>query len=342
MNRVIALVPSHNEQQCIGGCIAALQAQIRPPDTIVIIADNCRDGTAGIAHARGAEVYETVGNTGKKAGALNQVLRSLIHELDQDDYVLVLDADSYLDPTFVSEALRFHSKGRYGGVGGNFRGRSGGGYIGWLQRNEFARYQRDTGRLKGKTLCLTGTAVIFKVRALRDVARSRESFDIYSMANLTEDFEISVRLESLGWKIIAPKGCTLSTEVMETWGDLARQRLRWKRGAVETLIQYGLNSITLKHWTRQILSIIGILVTIIYLGSIALFLGMYGSLTLMPLWIAVTLIFMVERVVTVHRRGVRHALASSILITEIPYDIYLQYQHCRAYVQAFLNTERSW
>ncbi len=55
---------------------------------------------------------------------------------------------------------------------------------------------------------------------------------------------------------------------MESWGDLGRQRLRWKRGAVENLMQYGLTRVTLEHWARQLVTFLGILVTILYLATV--------------------------------------------------------------------------
>jgi cellulose synthase/poly-beta-1,6-N-acetylglucosamine synthase-like glycosyltransferase len=62
--------------------------------------------------------------------------------------------------------------------------------------------------------------------------------------------------------------CTLTTEVMETWGDLARQRLRWKRGAMENLMHFGLTRVTLEHWARQLWTLIGIFVVATYLATL--------------------------------------------------------------------------
>ena len=64
----------------------------------MVVADNCTDRTEDVARAGGAEVFRTVDNTHKKAGALNQVLAGLLPGLDDDDLVLVMDADSLLDP----------------------------------------------------------------------------------------------------------------------------------------------------------------------------------------------------------------------------------------------------
>lgn len=107
---VVALIPAHNEEDQIAEAIRSLHEQESPPELIVVCADNCTDGTAREAEAAGAFVYETVGNAHKKAGALNQALELLLPELEDDDAVLVLDADSFLAPTFVSEA-RQHLRG---------------------------------------------------------------------------------------------------------------------------------------------------------------------------------------------------------------------------------------
>src|SRR5687767_7735992 len=114
---------------------------------IVVCADNCTDNTADIAEAAGAYVFETVGNEHKKAGALNQALDRVLPALHDEDAILVMDADSILVPTFISEAQK-HLRNGFGGVGGVFTGRSGGGFVGMLQRNEYARYARDVARLK--------------------------------------------------------------------------------------------------------------------------------------------------------------------------------------------------
>jgi cellulose synthase/poly-beta-1,6-N-acetylglucosamine synthase-like glycosyltransferase len=340
--RVVVLIPAHDEEGCIAGALRSVWAQSRTPDQVVVVADNCSDRTAEVARLWGAEVFETAGNAYKKAGALNQALRALLPGLEDDDAVLVMDADSFLDAGFVGHALRKLSLGRYGGVGGTFGGREGGGFVGMLQRNEFARYARDVNRKKGKVLCLTGTAALLKARALRDVAGSRPGGNVYDTEVLTEDFELTLRLGHLGYSVVSPKECTLSTEVMETWGDLARQRLRWKRGAVENLIQYGLTGVTLEHWARQLVTMLGIVVTALYLSTLFYALAVQHALQFYPVWIAVTLVFVAERAVSVRRRGWRMSLLASTLVVEMPFDLFLQAVHLKAYWQAMFKAERSW
>ena len=340
--RVTVLIPAHNEVGCIVDALYSVWTQSRLPDQVVVVADNCSDGTAAVARIWEAEVYETTGNTHKKAGALNQALGDILPDLRDEDAVLVMDADSFLDEKFVEHALSKLSCGSYGGVGGTFSGRSGGGFVGMLQRNEFARYARDVRRKKGKVLCLTGTATLLKVGALRKVAASRPSGEVYDTEVLTEDFELTLRLGHLGYDVVSPKECTLSTEVMETWGALARQRLRWKRGAVENLIQYGLTRVTLEHWARQLVTMLGIVVTALYLGTLFWAVAVEHSLHLQPIWIAVTFLFMFERAVSVRRRGWRMTALATLLVVEMPFDLFLQVVHLEAYWKALFKTERTW
>ncbi|MGN6781302.1 MAG: glycosyltransferase, partial [Marmoricola sp.] len=96
--RVVALLPAHDEEASLGSALASLARQSEPPHDVVVVADNCSDDTAGVARAYGARVLESVGNRHKKAGALNQALGLLLPGLADDDLVLVMDADSLLDP----------------------------------------------------------------------------------------------------------------------------------------------------------------------------------------------------------------------------------------------------
>jgi cellulose synthase/poly-beta-1,6-N-acetylglucosamine synthase-like glycosyltransferase len=342
MAKVIALIPCHNEEELVWQSIRSLHLQTRPPDRVVVIADNCTDGTARVARSCMAEVWETVGNHHKKAGALNQVLKHLLPKLDSSDAVLVLDADSFLDERFIECAETRLREPGMGGVGGTFRGREGGGLVGMMQRNEYVRYARDVRRLKGKALCLTGTATLFSVEALRRITDSRASGEVYDTTALTEDFEISLTLQHLGYRILAPRECTLTTEVMETWRDLARQRLRWKRGAMENLMRFGLTRVTLEHWARQIWTLIGIFVVLTYLATLVWAIFVVHDLNLHPLWIAVSCVFAVERAVTVRKRGWKQAAVASLLVAEMPFDLFLQAVHLRAWWQLLLGAERKW
>lgn len=362
---ITVLIPAHNEEKTIAKAIQSVREQTRSVDKIYVIADNCTDATAKVAKANGALVYETLGNHDKKAGALNQVLRWMLFDYNHyEHYILVMDADSYLDSEFVEVAeewlRREDDEGNriYGGIGGTFRGRIDQPTTGLMQRwvthaqsNEYARYARDVNRKNGRVLVLTGTATLFNAKALEDVAIARQYahipgggskvIQVYDTSVLTEDNELTLALKHLGWKVKSPDKCTLSTEVMPTWRDLFRQRLRWKRGAMENLVQYGVTRHTLLHWGYQIVGFFGVMITMIYFATLALSIWA-GTLHLQWLWIAVTGIFVAERVVTVSKRGTAAMLVASVLVIEMIYDMFLQVVHVRALADALTRRQARW
>lgn len=158
---------------------------------------------------------------------------------------------------------------------------------------------------------------------------------------LTEDNELTFAILHLGYTVLSPQECTLTTEVMPTWRALWHQRLRWKRGAVENCFQYGVTSITWRYWGRQLLTLAGVLVTLLYLGSLAASLAVSGSVRVEPFWLAVTGIFVLERVVTIADRGWRHMLLAASMY-ELLYDVFLQLVHAKAYLDSALRRERRW
>ncbi|MGV1009264.1 MAG: glycosyltransferase family 2 protein [Dermatophilaceae bacterium] len=358
MSAVVTLVPAHNEQSQIGSTLDALLAQSRPPDRIVVVADNCTDATVRIAEAvPGVEVFQTQGNRHKKAGALNQVLAVLLPELDGDDVVLVQDADSQLDRGFVAAGMaELERRPRLGAVGGTFRAAAlpqqagvGARMLLHLQDNEYARYARDVRRLDGRCLVVTGTAAMFRVTTLTALSTARlqgrlpagdGNGGIYDTQVLTEDNELSFAIMHLGYEILAPASMTLKTETMMTWRQLWRQRLRWKRGAIENCVQYGLTRITWRYWGRQLYTMLGILVTAMYLGSL-LWSTVHGGVHMQGFWLAVTGVFCLERIITLHDRGWPRAFVSGLMY-ELPYDLFLQATHAKAYVDAMTNKKKDW
>lgn len=346
--RVVALIPAHNEQDQIADAVTSLLEQTHRPDRIIVVTDNCTDGTAAVASRFPVEVVATHGNTHRKAGALNQVLRDLLPTLPPRSAVLVMDADSVLTPGFV-EAAAAHMEGTSGSpaVGGTFSGKPGGGLVGALQRNEYARYARELRRRRGRTLVLTGTATLFRAELLDEILRARRSgvlpgsADVYDTRVLTEDNELTLAVRHLGHRIVAPPECTLLTEVMPTWRELFRQRLRWKRGALENLRAYGWTPVTREYWLRQALAFLGLLVLAVYLTTLV-WAALIGNFGMNPLWISVTALIAAERAVTVRARGAAMMAVSSLLVVEMVFDVFLQAAQSKAFWDAARNSERTW
>ena len=79
--KVIVIVPARNESAQIVSTLLALQQQTLPPESIIVVANNCTDETAELARGCGVQVLELPVNYYKKAGALNYGIK---HLLDSD------------------------------------------------------------------------------------------------------------------------------------------------------------------------------------------------------------------------------------------------------------------
>lgn len=345
--RVVALIPAHNEADCIVATLDGLREQVPAPDEIVVFADNCTDETVVLARGAGATVIETQGNTDKKAGALNQALAQILPGLERHDYVMVLDADTVMVPGFLATALETGLRDPLvGAIGGVFLGGTPTSLIEQAQCNEYARYAREIDRVQ-RVMVLTGTAALIRVEALRDVAEHRGSVlpgvhgDVYDRSALTEDMELTLALKARKWFLLSPSQCLTVTELMPDSGALHRQRVRWYRGALDNLKVYGLTDVTRKYWFQQIMLSIGAFAMALYLAVTVADL-IRGDLGFSPFWMTVGALFVLERVVTAWRAGRRGRILALALIPELIYDIHLQWAFVRGLVAHVRGEQAAW
>jgi cellulose synthase/poly-beta-1,6-N-acetylglucosamine synthase-like glycosyltransferase len=224
---VTVLIPAHNEEGSISATLTSLLSQSRRPDRIIVVADSCTDSTISLAQSAGVEIFVTMNNDKKKAGGLNQALVEVLPGQGENDIVMILDADTVLNDGFLEAAVsRFTNDRALMAIGGMFYGDEGSGLIGQIQRNEYVRYGREIGRRRGRVFVLTGTASMFRPRALREVAEQRGNTlpgahgDVYDTVALTEDNELTIALKTLGALMISPAECRVVTELMPTMATL--------------------------------------------------------------------------------------------------------------------------
>ena len=346
---ITVVIPAHNEADLITNCIEQVRTQLRDKDRIIVISDNSLDNTKELATNAGVEIYETVNNQKKKAGALNQVLKHLADGLHHNDLVMVLDADTVLDDGFIATAIRkFEDDRGLTAIGGVFYGEPGHGILGQLQRNEYFRYGRLLKRRRGRVFVLTGTSTIFRAHALKVVAESRGTMlpgdygDIYDTHALTEDNELTMALKTLGALMISPSECGVVTEVMPTRKQLWAQRMRWQRGALENVGQYGVTRTTLRYWGQQLgLGYSAIALTSYLLLMLITFLAVDNWIWF-PFWLGVGLIFIVERLVSVWKAGWKGRILAALLIPELTYDMFLNAIFIKSLFDIAFNRSATW
>ena len=111
--RLVVLVPAHNEEALIGRCLASLRAQIYPQSlvSVVVVADNCTDNTAWLAHQAGAEVL--IRHDPRRRGkghALRWAMDQMTGAARPDAFVVV-DADSVADPRLLAGLASMYETG---------------------------------------------------------------------------------------------------------------------------------------------------------------------------------------------------------------------------------------
>lgn len=339
---VVVLVPAHNEEKHIAGTITSLLNQTRPPDEIVVIADNCSDSTVAIALSMGVNVVETHQNQDLKAGALNSVIEKILPMLDETDSILVMDADTHLSPDFIRAAMRVlfkplnQGEKAVAGVGGIFLGiQEKWSIITQLQTNEYLRYQRRLGRRRGRALVLTGTGTMFNIRTLRQVVDARKNgrfpnigtgLSVYDTASMTEDNELTLCAKRLNYRVLSPKECTVETAMMPDLKSLYRQRRRWQRGALENLYAHGIDSHTLPYIIRQAITYAGVWFLALYLTTLTYALVTRAELPwTAPLWLGVFTLYIIEQTFSVRKGGWRAILVSISVLPEILYNFFLNF-----------------
>jgi len=342
---LLAVIPAHDEQDAIGDTLLALDRQMLRPGHVLVVADNCTDETGTVALRHGATVLQTVDNTDRKAGALNQALSRLAGE--GLEYVLVLDADTRITPDFLEVAVAaLDSDPTLGAVSGLFAGNPPDGVLQQLQANEYARYTEQI-LATGRVAVVTGTASVFRTEALRDVAAQRgttlpgQPGDVYDRSAITEDSELTLALKSRGWRLTAPERCVCYTELMPTWGDLHRQRVRWYKGMLDNLRSYGLSRLTARYFGQQLMIAVGT-VTLALLLVITVASVVSGTFSIRPLWLAVGGIFVVERLVSVWAVGRDGRILAAAVLPEIGYDLALQSAFVHALALAATQRDTGW
>lgn len=377
--RVTAVLPAHNEEATLARTIDSLRAQTRPVDRILVVSDNSTDATVQVGAEMGVEIFETVGNTARKAGALNQALHQRFRRRgdrrtrqepvlvdrrrgdrrqtgspasDRVTGVLCVDADGVLAPGFLSRALaELQARPEVGAVGAVVSGRPGGRFVEQLQRLEFARAARMVARRKGSASILSGTATLHRPQALAAVHQARTDgslpgqpgpCEVYAAHSITEDHELTLALKHLGWGCVSPKGCQLATDLMPTWRQLWQQRVRWYRGAIEDIMAYGPTRVAAPYLLRQARVALDIMVLLAFVAALGLSVAVSDGLAMDWRWLAILAVLIPERVVSARRAGRSGMALAGIVVVEVVYTWFQLVIYVVSWWQALRGSKAAW
>jgi len=225
------LVPCHNEEAQIRDTVAQLLDLDYPDYEIVLIDDGSSDNTANVISeiVRKEPIVRAVymrENQGKAAALKVGCLVS------RAEFVLTMDADAFLDRNALRwVAWHFVKFPRVGAVTGNPRVLNRTSLLGKIQVGEYSTIIgliKRTQRILGKVLTVSGVVAAFRKNAL-------VSAGFWDTDMVTEDIDVTWKLEKDFWDIRYEPRCICWVLVPETLRGLWRQRIRWAQGGVEVL-----------------------------------------------------------------------------------------------------------
>lgn len=230
--RVAVLVPAHDEEEGIGAAVSGIARQLGPSDRLVVVADNCTDGTTERARAAGADTIARLDPQRRGKGyALDFGVQHL--KSDPPDIVVIVDADCRLGPGAIDAlvaCVRLDSGAAQAFYAmtlppdADAKRRVAG--FAWIVKN----HVRPTGLMAlGRACQLMGTGMAIPWEAIRRI-------DL-ATGNIVEDVKMGLDLAAVGH---APRYCPearVESDFPTTERGFAVQRQRWEAGSVATILK---------------------------------------------------------------------------------------------------------
>jgi len=241
---VSILIPCHNEEECIVETIKYIENQEYSNIEIIAINDASTDNTLNILRGMkkawpNLRVINMTENKGKGVGLTMGAMAA------KGEYLVCIDADALLDAKAIKYFMwHFLHFPRVGAITGNPRVRNRTSIVGKIQVGEFSSIVgmiKRTQRIVGKIYTVSGVIAAFRKSALMSVG-------FWSDDMVTEDIDISWKLQLKFWDIRYEPRALCWILMPETVRGLWRQRLRWAQGGSEVLRKYARS---MCDWTQR-------------------------------------------------------------------------------------------
>ncbi len=231
---VAIVIPCHNEGDNVRDTIAFAARQNYPDFEIIAINDASRDDTLAILtdlaqRTPRMRVINLASNQGKAMGLRTAAM------LSDAEIIIGIDGDSLLSPEATTWMVRhFVDDPGIGAVTGNPRVRNRTTLIGRIQVGEFSAIVGMIKRAQqayGRIFTVSGVIAGFRRTALHQVG-------YWSTDMVTEDIDISWKLQLAGWRIAFEPNALCWVLMPESVRGLWRQRARWAQGGAEVMMRY--------------------------------------------------------------------------------------------------------
>jgi biofilm PGA synthesis N-glycosyltransferase PgaC len=230
---VTIIVPAFNEEAVIDSAVQSLLELDYPAYEILVVDDGSSDGTAArVAALEGHYGDVTIRLVSKENGGKAAALNTGI-ALARHPFVLCMDGDSRLTPPTLRYAMRHFRDPRVAAVAGNVKVVNRRNLWTKLQALEYIEglnmARRAQGFLRAVNI-IPGPIGIFR----RDVLTEVGGYDTDTFA---EDADLTLKLLTAGYHVIFEDQAIAYTEAPEELLDLLKQRYRWTRGILQSLMK---------------------------------------------------------------------------------------------------------
>jgi cellulose synthase/poly-beta-1,6-N-acetylglucosamine synthase-like glycosyltransferase len=224
--RLAVVVPAHNEEALVGACVASIHcsAQAGPLCEVVVVADNCTDGTAARAREAGSRVL--VRDDPERRGK-GYALRFAFDQLMKEKFngFLIVDADSVVSASLVPEIARSLFAGAHA-VQARYRVANPSDSV-RKRLMEVALLAFNVVRPRGRdrwgiSAGISGNGFALARQTLLDVPYSAES--------IVEDLEYHLLLINRGKKVRFADRATVFGAMPDDADARSSQRARWEGG----------------------------------------------------------------------------------------------------------------
>jgi len=227
---VAIVVPAHNEEDNIGGTIAALLPQLAEGDRVVVVADNCEDRTAAIARAAGVEVVERYDTQKRGKGYALDAGVAYVAK-NPAECLIILDADCRLSDGAIDMLARQVAETDKPAQAVYLMTAPKGAPI-ETQVAAFAYVIKCLARPLGLRRLglpnqLMGTGMAFPWKAI-------ETVDLAN-GHLTEDLKLGLDLAVEGYAPFLCEDAYVTSEFPCTEQGIRSQRSRWENGHLSML-----------------------------------------------------------------------------------------------------------
>lgn len=282
--RVSVIIPAWNESVGIIHCIRSLLRTSYTNLEIIVVNDGSTDSTDQVIRdfithdfpglSSGKSLKYLVKPNGGKGSALNEGIRH-----SSGNLIVTMDADTVFEVDAISNAVRYFYHTDLDAAVGNVKIANSKSLLGIIQQIEYTIgfYFKRTHSVFNSEYIIGGAFGIFR----RDVF---DRFGYFDEVIKTEDIELSTRLQSRGCNILFIESAIAYTEGPDAVRDLMKQRLRWKKGRLDTFIKHRDLFLSAKKHHNKFLTFYLLPITLFYeiellFEPVFTFFGLYYLLT---------------------------------------------------------------